>query len=504
MSDWILRHRVACYFVLNIAIAVGAPLSAVVHGAPVARAIYGAVLFAICSAPLLLLQTLTSRYILLAVFMGTYFMHFGALDLQYAFLGGEFAPTTGVLAPAEGAALLGGLLALLGYLFGDRLVPQRQARGPESEWPVHTLLSVGLLLWAIGTVDVLYYQVFIIPEKTNAAAQRGFAELGAYLTFALLLLQLLQPFGLLMLAYGYARRRGLLWASIVITVVALQVVVAFVTDVKSTALIAGLIVIMTRTLVDRKLPTGWIVAGVAFIVLVFPVFQAYRTEITGVRGLNRAQAFMELGKVLQIALSSREKVQQGDSGERAQTFVERAYIKDNLAAVMQHVGTDIPYLHGSSLVAIPMAFVPRILAPDKDSLSVGQLFTKQIARSDEDTYISISHLGELYWNFGWPGIFFGMSLTGIFLGVVGARASVEQGASMTRIMVLVATVQTMCIGFEGEIPNSYVVWMRSIAAIGLLHLLFARRLDRVGPPAARTLVPGARPQVLQRFPNVMR
>jgi hypothetical protein len=73
---------------------------------------------------------------------------------------------------------------------------------------------------------------------------------------------------------------------------------------------------------------------------------------------------------------------------------------------------------------------------------------------------------------------------------------------MTRLMVLVATVQTMCIGFEGEIPNSYVVWMRSIAAIGLLHLLFARRRDQAAP-APTVLEPG-RPQLLHRFPNVMR
>lgn len=75
---------------------------------------------------------------------------------------------------------------------------------------------------------------------------------------------------------------------------------------------------------------------------------------------------------------------------------------------------------------------------------------------------------------------------------------------MTRIMVLVVTVQTMCIGFEGEIANSYVVWMRSIAAIGLLHLLFARRLIQVAPVATRTLESAPRLQVLQRFPNVMR
>jgi len=141
MTAWILRHRVACYLVLNLAVGLGAALAAVVHGGDVVRAIYGALLFAICSAPLLLLQSLTSRYILLALFMGAYFMHFGALDLQYAFLGGD-GGSTNVLTPAEGAALLGGFLALLGYLFGDRLMHETPAEGPQAEWPVPTLLTV--------------------------------------------------------------------------------------------------------------------------------------------------------------------------------------------------------------------------------------------------------------------------------------------------------------------------------------------------------------------------
>jgi hypothetical protein len=503
MSDWILRRRLALYVIVNAVVALGAVLTVIVHGTPIGRPVYGAALFAICSAPLPLLRTMTSRYVLLALFMGTYFLHFGAMDLQYAFFGGDDEPRASFLTPAEGAALLGGLLAVLGYRLGELTGRRALAEAPATEWPIGTLLGVGLVLWAIGTGSIFYNQVFIIPEKTNEAVARGLTELGAWLTFLMLLLQLLQPLGLLMLAYGYARRRGVFWTSLIVTVVVLQIAVGFVTDVKATALMAGLVVVVTRLLVDRKVPTAWMAASIAFLVFAFPVFQAYRMEVEGARGLNRTQAFLEFDKVLQIALSASERAQPVAPDERAQTFIERAYVKDNLAAVMQHVGVDVPFLGGSSLVALPMAFVPRILAPDKESVSVGQLFSTLIAKGDRNTYISISHLGEMYWNFGWPGMVVGMLLTGLCLGAVGVRSALEHGTSMTRLMLLMGTFQTLCIGFEGEISTSYVVWMRSLAAIALLHLLFARR-THPEPVARVESRNSAGLRALPRFPNVMR
>jgi hypothetical protein len=60
------------------------------------------------------------------------------------------------------------------------------------------------------------------------------------------------------------------------------------------------------------------------------------------------------------------------------------------------------------------------------------------------------------------------------LGFVGAKFSLEQGVTLTRVLVLLATVQPLCLGFGGTMPISYIVWLRSIAAIGLIHLVFAR------------------------------
>ena len=524
---WVARHRAALYPVLNLGVLVAALGGSIVHDAEFGLVVYVTVLFAICSTPLLLLRSFNDRYALLGIFMALYFLQFGALDLQHLLLGVEVPVLrTSFLTPAEVAILLGGALMLGGYLggveLGRRGAVDRNTVRPPAEWSAQTMLLLGLIVWLVGTAAVLYFQVFAAPEKTAHSINNAFATMGPVLTFIVMLGNMMQPLGVLILAYAYAKYRGAFWLILILTVVIVDVGVGFVIDVKRTALMGSALVILTRTLVDNRLPKAWTVCSVVFIILAFPIFQAYRSEITGNRGLDRLQALQEIGKVLEITLASRDKVAEGQPGaERAQTFLERSSVKDVLETLFAHVGSgDAPLLNGRSLVAIPMAFVPRLLAPDKEDLSVGSLFPKVILKSDSEVYISISHLGELYWNFGWSGVLLGMTLAGALLGFTGGKFSLEQGKSLTRILVLLISAQSLCIGFEGTIPVAYVLWLRSMAAIGLLHLLFARRgvvsiapspvsVNEGGPPvelptpAPRgVLVPAA--AALPRFPNLMR
>jgi hypothetical protein len=327
---------------------------------------------------------------------------------------------------------------------------------------------------------------------------------------------MMQPLGILILSYGYAKRRTAMWTSLIIAMVLVEVAAGFIMDVKRVALMGPALVILTRTLVDNRLPKAWILCSVAALSVLFPVFQAYRTEITNERGMDRLQALHELPKVLSIALQSAEKEQKRvdpDPEERPQSFLERSSVKGALENLFQHVPREVPYLGGGSLVSIPMAFVPRLIAPEKADVSVGLLYSQVILHFHGDTYISISHLGELYWNFGWLGIVFGMPIFGMLLGFVGARFNLEHGTSVTRILVLLATAQSLCIEFEGTIPVSYVLWLRGMAAIGLLHLLFARR-GRVMSPAPASVAPEPEPRPAglallpqisaPRFPNLMR
>jgi hypothetical protein len=340
--------------------------------------------------------------------------------------------------------------------------------------------------------------------------------MGPVLTFMVMLGQMMVPVGVLMLAYGYAKYRGILWTALIVVVVATQVAVGFLEDIKGQAILGGVLVIMTRTVVTGRVPKAWIAYMAVFLVVAFPLFQAYRA-VAGERGLDRAQALARLDLVLANVMSTRDKATEGR--DRQQSFLERSSSKGNIDLLFEHVGNDVPFLHGASLIAIPMAFVPRLLVPDKEDVSVGALFGKLVLKSDSGVYISVSHLGELYWNFGWPGVMFGMLTLGILLGVVGTRFSLERGVTLTRVLVLLATVQPLCLGFGGTMPISYILWMRSMAAIGLLHLIFARvtRVRNVTPERSaerkgRLLQPrdaGARLPValsapVPRFPNLLR
>ncbi|HEV2703524.1 MAG TPA: hypothetical protein VGV09_18000 [Steroidobacteraceae bacterium] len=503
MSEWIIRNRIllfaACNILLDLAVAIRGPA----NGSALGRMLYVGALFALCSAPLTLLKSFNGRHILLMIFMCFYFMDFGGLDLQSILTGLPPPQVRGsLLTPAEVAVLACGVLLFAGYLVAARGWGEMRTAAAAAEWSAASMFVVGVILWTTGTLVMVYMGVFVTPDASKLTVAQGLTSLGPLATFAVMLGRLMQPLGLLIVAYGFSRFGGVAWTALIIAVIIVQAAAGFLTDTKQTAMMGILMVVVTRLLVRNRLPVAWLIVALVSVALAFPVFQANRQESTGELGMNRLQAFNNLGKVVALALASRDKVQNLRADERPPTFVERTFLKPPFEQVIAHVGDDVPYLHGASLVDLPLAFVPRLILSDKPTLNIAQLYTHQIARSDEDTYISISHMGDLYWNFGWTGMLAGMLATGVILGLVGAGSSLEQGPSLTRVMVLLVTVQTLCIGFEGEVSTSYVVWMRSLAAIGLLHLMFARR-----PSTAVALRPAATPSVPVglpvRFPNIM-
>ena len=527
-DHWLERYRLALYPLLNLAVVLAALVGLMHHGGEPGQVVYVCALTAICSTPLWLLRGWNDRYVLLGIFMALYFLEFGALDLSILIAGTDVQNVRPeFLSSPEIAVLLAALVMLGSYLFGVQLA----ARGDDAaatraasartlpEWSTATMLFLGLGLWFAGTAAMIYLQIFAAPEKSVLAAQNALANMGPMLVFLVMLGHLMQPLGILILSYAYAKKRGAFWLGVVVAVVLIEVAVGFVIDVKRVALMGAALVILTRTLVDNRLPKLWIVCSLAGLILVFPVFQAYRAEVSGERGLDRLQALRELPKVLSISLQAAEKEKEkpAEPGERSQSFLERSSVKGAFETLFLHVPRDVPYLHGGSLVALPMAFVPRLLAPEKADVSAGQLFGKAILKSNDGTYISISHLGELYWNFGWPGVVLGMLLAGTLLGYIGTRFNLERGTSVTRVLVLLATVQSMCIQFEGTVPVSYILWLRSMAAIGLLHLMFARERAEHHAPASehREVRTEALPEPaflgpcslrgpMPRFPNLMR
>jgi hypothetical protein len=285
----------------------------------------------------------------------------------------------------------------------------------------------------------------------------------------------------------------------------LQVILGFIIDIKGTAMLGGILVIVTIVLMDGRIPKLWLAGAVAYVILVFPIFQAYRAEIHGTRGVARTTVVENLGKTLNLALSAENRVNNGR--DRAQTFLERSSLLGSVQLIVEKTGNEVPFQHGHTLTPILATFLPKIVWSDKPDVPTGQVMNKEFHVTDsEDVYISPSHLGELYWNFGWLGVLVGMTAIGGILGFVGSRFNLADAKTVTRLLITVVTIKQVVMSFEGVIAASYVVWLRSLAGIGLLHVIFARipvRLRGRGTEHEESRMPAIGPIGVKSFSNLM-
>jgi hypothetical protein len=383
---------------------------------------------------------------------------------------------------------------------------QLRPRNEAKDWHLSAALIVGLIIWAIGTYATYRWLVDIIPDTTNEAKRKGLNSLSTLSTTLYILAQTLQPLGILLVAYVYRVSRKAYTLPLIIAIVILQLALGFVVDIKGMAMLAGVIVIVTSVLIEGRLPKVWVAAALAFIVLGFPVLQTYRTAVRGDRGLTPTEVIQNFRKTLDIVLSAEKKVNEGP--DRAQTFLERASVKGSVQMIVERTGNSVEFMHGYTLTPILSAFVPKLVWAGKTEVLTGQLVNKAFHVSDsENIYISPSHLGELYWNFGWPGVTVGMTIIGLTCGYIGSRFNLRDFRTVTRLLVTALTIKQLIWGFEGEIASIYVVWIRSLAGIGVLHLLFARmrvpaRWARSSNSTAMT-IDANQPSSDRRYPNLL-
>jgi len=278
--------------------------------------------------------------------------------------------------------------------------------------------------------------------------------------------------GLLIVAYAYTISRSFFLTLITIALACFQVVLGFASDTKGGAMSAGIMVIVTGFLVKGKIPKSWAIAGALFIVVAFPIFQAHRTIVVGERGLSNADTAQNIGKALQLSIEGQKRTE----AAHAESFFQRSSVKSAVEMIVAKTGNEVRYQHGYTLIPLATSFIPRIIWPDKLDVQTGLLMDKEFqVTGTGEVYISPSHLGELYWNFGWPGALVGMFLLGTLLGWINGLCDMSAGSSVTRLLILAITIYQVGVRFEGSIASEYAVWIRSVVGILIMHRLFARR-----------------------------
>jgi hypothetical protein len=504
-------YRLSLYVLVNVAFALLVGVAYAVGGFPNARLVHLILLFALCSSCMIDFDGLNGRYGLLGLFMIVYFVSYGVGDLSDLITARDASnltsqPVSGALSKPEVVILVGGMMLVLGYRTAVMLVNASLPTRSPRDWSRSAILVIGVLFWTIGTIATYRWNLYIVSDSTNEAYRKGLAGISSFTTTAYLLGQMCQPLGILLLAYAYRVFRSPYLLAVVIVIVVSQLFIGFVVDIKGLAMLGMILVIMTSVLVDGRVPKIWLVGFAIFVIFLFPFFQAYRTAIHGNSGLTRTAVVENFGKVLELTIAARDKVNSGRN--RAQTFLERSSVKGSTEIIVEKTGSDVDFQRGHTLSPMLATFIPKILWADKLRIPTGQLVNQKFHMTDsDDIYISPSHLGELYWNFGWSGVLIGMTAIGLICGWIGARFNLAEFRTVTRVLVTVITIKQLIVGFEGSISDIYVVWLRAIAGIGILHLIFARvpAVSRSFRPTSSGLevATAERPDARRLFPNLL-
>jgi hypothetical protein len=456
---------------------------AALGGATDPRVPYLWVLFAICSSSVLGADRMNGRHAVLIAFSAVYFVFYGLADFARLMPALEImAPTrsTGLLTAPEVAVLLGALFVAGGYRLALKFGGRVKRPIAAADWPAATAVTLGVVLWAVGALCTWYWHTSVVDRYIDMA------QIGMFEGIALLIGRMVQPVGVALLAYRLVVGRSTPLLLLTLAILAAEFVLGFLADSKELAIRGAVMVLAAKFLVEGRVPKSWLAVGAFSIMLSFAVFQSYRLEVLQLRHQTRAAAAQNLSRNLDRTLGS-SLLEGGYLQSGLRGFVQRTDMKPAIEIIVARVGHDIKYRGGDTISLLAGAFVPRFLWRDKPDAAVGQLFNREFKLSwDRNTYVSVTHLGELYWNFGWAGVIAGMFIIGAVLGVFGGRFALADQRSLTRFLIVSTTLYLLAARFEGGIALTYTVWIRSVLLILVMHLVFAKARRTAAPQEVRS------------------
>jgi hypothetical protein len=134
----------------------------------------------------------------------------------------------------------------------------------------------------------------------------------------------------------------------------------------------------------------------------------------------------------------------------------------------------VPFQGGWSLGYIVLSYVPRIVWADKPDTAAGLWVTENFGGGPGvPSHTAPTWIGELYFNFGWPGITIGMLLVGVYMRTLhevlfGPKATIP--AQMMAVLVLFVFPQTL---------QAQLISPVNAVVFGLLPLVFTHWVVRV-------------------------
>lgn len=433
-------------------------------------AIYIVVLGAICTSPLLFITSYRGKYSLMLIFLAYYFGAFGLKDIS-DLIANKPLPSVSpgyFLTGGETVILLGAICFIIGYSAMSRLLPANNKGILKRDWLPRATLVFGFMFWIIGFYVTATWQFGFADRYANVSITHS---LGGFIA----LLRILQPLGTLVLIYMVLITGNKTALIILILTMLADFGLGFAGDSKEIAFRGPMLYLFSMVMLREKLPLYQSVAFVLIAGFAFSIFSAYRVAVHS-KHESRSDAFKNIGSTLG-AISEKG----GTVGDRLSSgldyLAERITLKQNVELIVARTGKDVPFQNGHTIAPLLYAFIPRFILPNKaDSGMAGQLFNREFKLSpDPDTYISVSQLGELYWNFGWPGVIIGMILIGAIMSLIAAALRLDLLQTLPRFLMLLTTVYLLGLRFESALALNYTVWARASILLLIINALIPKK-----------------------------
>jgi hypothetical protein len=244
---------------------------------------------------------------------------------------------------------------------------------------------------------------------------------------------------------------------------------------KESFVVAILAVVIPHSVVRGRLPSGAIAAALlAFLLIVIPFNQAYRSAARGAVTLSTSQAVAAAPAIAAQVASTDLSV--AVLGESASYLSERLRTIDTPAMIMQRTPREIPFTSPAQLLIAPLVdLVPRILWPGKPVLTPGYQISREYFLLPADVYTSsnVTPEGDLFRHGGWLPLIAGMFLIGCGIRIIDEVADVRRGVHGVFLIILlfpdIVQAGSDCASLLAGLPGMVLLWL------AVVSLAFARR-----------------------------